>query len=304
MLNAAGAASASRLSLQERREGLQKLMRLAGGVPAGVGTVDRHVPGPGGALPIRVSSPRGADHDAASAGILFFHGGGFVAGSVDTHHGLCCALAHESGARVISVDYRLAPEHKFPAAVHDGCAAAAWLLRHAAELGVDRERIAIAGDSAGATLAAVACRQVHGRDGKFAAQLLLCPITDFAEEAASRCELAEGYVVDRATVEHDLRLYLPDGHDRRDPRVSPLHAADLTGLPRTFVHTAEFDPMRDEGLAYAHRLAGSGVPVSHTCHAGMIHLFYGMTGVVPYARDALRAVGAQMRAALSRETVT
>jgi acetyl esterase len=303
MLNAGGAAGASRLTLDERRRGFAKLMQLCGGVPAPVSVADRQVPGAAGPISLRAFSPLGTA-DAQAPAVIFFHGGGFVAGSLDTHHALCCILAHESGARVLSVEYRLAPEHRFPAAPADACAAAAWIVRHARELAIDPERIAVAGDSAGAILATGVCRELNGKAVRLAAQLLLCPITDFAHEAPSRRELADGYVVDRETIERDLALYLPPGHDRRDPLVSPLHADPLAGQPPAFIHTAEFDPMRDEGQAYAERLSASGVPVIHKRHPGMIHLFYAMGGLVPYARIALREIGAQMRSAFARETVS
>jgi acetyl esterase len=302
MLRAGGAAGAARLGVDERRNAFRKLMQICGGTPPETDVTEHEVNGGDGPICARIYSPVEARVGRLPA-IVFFHGGGFVAGDLNTHHALCSTLSRESAARVVAVDYRLAPEYPFPAAPADACAATRWIVRHADALGIDRGRVALAGDSAGAVLAAVACRELHGKATQFAAQLLLCPITDFGGEAPSRLEHADGFVVDRATIEADLSLYLPRDHDRTDPLVSPLRATNLRGLPRAFVHTAEHDPMRDEGRFYAERLAASGVPVHYACHAGMIHLFYAMGGLVPYAAVALREIGAQMRAALSAETV-
>jgi acetyl esterase len=195
----------------------------------------------------------------------------------------------------------LAPEHPFPAAIEDGLAATAWVTAHAPELGLDPDHIGVCGDSAGATLAAVVCQSVAaGGQPRLACQLLLCPIMDYAEESDSRLSLAEGYLVDRATLEHDLRHYLPAGADRADPRVSPLRAPELRGLPPTCVHTAEFDPLRDEGAAYAARVRTAGVPSTYRCHPGMIHLFYGLGALIPYADTAFELMGADLRSLLTR----
>jgi acetyl esterase/lipase len=232
-------------------------------------------------------------------GLIYFHGGGLVAGSLDTHDSICRTLANETGCRLISVDYRLAPEHKFPAAVVDSYAASIWVVEHAAELRIDRNRIAVAGDSAGATLAAIVCQLAGQTRGlEFAAQLLLCPITDFAAQTESRAAFAKGYLLDEAMIERDLEYYIPAGVDVRDPRISPLRALDLSGLPSAYIHTAEFDPLRDEGRAYAEKLTRAGVKVVYTCHLGMIHAFYGMLSAIPYARTALKRIGSELRARL------
>jgi acetyl esterase len=286
-------------TLGRRREAFAKLMRFADG-NARIATVDeREIPGPEDPLRVRIYTPAAAVSGRSTA-IVYFHGGGRVAGSLDPHDGVCRALADATGAKLLAVAYRLAPEHSFPAAMLDACAATRWIAAHAAELGIDPQRIALAGDSAGASLAAIACQEMRKEPGvRLAAQLLLCPITDFGAESASRREFADGYVIDRETIASDLRQYLR-GADPRDPRVSPLRAADLSGLPPAFVHTAECDPMRDEGKAYAERLASDGVAVEYTCHSGMIHLFYAMTSVVPYAQATLRQIGAQMQSAFGR----
>jgi acetyl esterase len=208
-------------------------------------------------------------------------------------------LANEAGCRLVSVDYRLAPEHKFPAAVIDAFAATIWAVTHAAELRIDRHQIAVGGDSAGGTIATIVCQLLRQTQGvKLAAQLLMCPITDFAAETESRSTFAEGYLLDKAMMDRDLEYYLPEGLDPRDPHISPLRTLDISGLPAAYIHTAEFDPLRDEGRAYADRLMANGVKANYTCHAGMIHLFYGMSNAIPYARTALKCVGAEISAAL------
>lgn len=298
ILATASPVDASRLSVNERRDLFSRLMSLSTrNVPIGR-IEDRTLPGPEALISIRVYTPLQALTDRLP-GVIYFHGGGLVAGSLDTHDSICRNLANETGCRLISVDYRLAPEHKFPAGVRDGYATTIWAIEHAAELGIDRDRIAVAGDSAGATLAAAVCQLVRRAQGlELAAQLLLCPVTDFAAETESRSAFATGYLLDKAMIERDLELYLPAGADARDPRISPLRAPDLSGLPPAYIHTAEFDPLRDEGRAYAVRLAHADVKVTYTCHPGMIHLFYAMTSAIPYARTALKRIGADLRAAL------
>jgi acetyl esterase/lipase len=232
--------------------------------------------------------------------IIYFHGGGLVAGSLDTHDTLCRVLAEGCGATVIAVGYRLAPEHKFPAAIGDAEAATDWVFAHAAALAIAPDRIAVAGDSGGGTLAALVCQAGRGRAAPpVALQLLLCPVLDFGVESPSRREFAERYLLDRATLDRDFAHYAPGNLDRMDPRVSPLRATRLAGLPPALIHTAEFDPLRDEGAAYAERLREAGVPVRYTCHPGMIHHFYGLTSVIPAARKAVEAICREMRSALA-----
>jgi acetyl esterase/lipase len=207
-------------------------------------------------------------------------------------------LANGSGCRVISVEYRLAPEHPFPAAIDDGNWVTSWIATHASELGVDGDRLVVAGDSAGATIAAVVCQlaaRAHGPH--IVLQVLLCPVTDLAEESESRRTFSEGYFIERSTLEWAKALYCA-GAALTDFRVSPLRATSLAGLPPAHIHTAEFDPMRDEGKAYANALAAAGVEVHYTCHSGLIHHFYCMGGAIPRARAVLASAGDAIRNAV------
>lgn len=277
-----------------RRTGFASLMALSR-VSVPVGSVeDIVVDGGDGPLPARLYTAQ--DAAPAGAGLVFFHGGGLVAGSLDTHDGLCRRLCLESGARVLSVAYRLAPEHRFPAAVEDACAALAAVLGTPDRFGFARHRIGVGGDSAGATLATLAA---HGRGELLRVQLLLCPVLDLAERRPSRLAFGNGYLLDQAVMDRDLAHYLRDGQSASDPLVSPLRASDLAGHPPALIHTAEFDPLRDEGAAYASRLRDAGVDVRHTDHEGMIHHFVGLEGVIPAARARLAAIGAELANALA-----
>jgi acetyl esterase/lipase len=292
--------NALEMTVEERRLGLAELMKLAGPEMA-VGRVeDRTLPGPAGALKVRIYTPFDAGPDLLP-GLIYFHGGGLVAGSVATHDSIGRALASSGACRIVSVDYRLAPEHPFPAALDDALAAVTHIGAHAAEFGIDGTRLGICGDSAGGTLAA-ATAQAAVRIGspRLALQLLICPILDYSRSTASKRDFANGYLVDQATLDHDLLHYAPPGTtDPANPRISPLRADDVAGLPRTLIHTAEFDPLRDEGRDYFERLARAGAEVSYTCHPGMIHLFYGLGAVIPYARTAFEQIGGEIRDALA-----
>jgi acetyl esterase len=291
--------SALSLSAAERREALKHLLSFSGHSETVAAAEDTTLPGPQGTLALRIYTPASRHASESLAGMIYFHGGGLVAGSLDTHDAICRSLANASDCRVIAVDYRLGPEHRFPAALEDGCAAVSWIGAHARQLRLDPKRLGICGDSAGATLAASVCQQHAGGAGPaLAFQFLLCPIMDFAAESDSRRQLAQGYLVDRETLEHDLRHYLGPEANPADPRISPLRAADVRHLPPTIVHTAEFDPLRDEGHAYAQRLEAAGVRTLYRCHPGMIHLFYGMRGLIPYAATAYAQMGVDIRTLL------
>ncbi len=221
-----------------------------------------------------------------------------MAGSVDTHDGLARRLCNETGCRLVSVEYRLAPEHPFPEGLRDACTAVTHVARNSREFGIDPARLGVAGDSAGATLAAAVCQWARDEGGpRLACQLLLCPIMDLEAETPSRHELAEGWFCNRDALMHDLALYC-GGADRGDPRLSPLRARSLEDLPPAFIHTAQYDPFVDEGAAYARRLAEAGVAVEGRVHPGMIHFFYCLPRMIPYAQQAAEIAGAQIRFAL------
>jgi acetyl esterase/lipase len=296
---AAGKSDLSRLSPQAMRQAIEKLANLVDAKNVPVGAVeDREFPGPACRLPIRIYTPTMKTTGKLPA-LIYFHGGTGVFCSIETHDGLCRMLANEGCCRVISVGYRLAPEHKFPAAVEDSYAAVNWVFAHSEELSIDPKRIAVGGDSAGATLATVACQLAKQMGGpEFVLQVLLCPVTDLGLDSSSRRLFSEGYFFDMATLEWALQHYLATDTDLSDSRLSPLRAADLRDLPAAHIHTAEFDPFRDDGKAYADALTSARVPVTYTCHEGMIHHFYCMAGAIPHSRVAIEGIGNSIKAAL------
>ena len=284
--------------IHERRQALAKLMQFVRADVTVTAGVDGLLPGPAGDIPYRLYAPANATAEPLP-GFVFFHGGGMVAGSIETHDRICAALAQTTGCRLISVDYRLAPEHKFPAAIEDAIAATRWVSGQAATLGIDAAKLVIGGDSAGATLAAVVCQDSLRNAGpSISVQCLICPVLDFEDTSPSREAFAENHLLDRATLEADLADYLPDDADLADPRISPLRATKFAGLPAAIIHTAEFDPMRDEGNAYAGKLVAAGVTVEHICHDGMIHNFHAMGAILPQGRSVLHQIGEQVRRAV------
>jgi acetyl esterase len=298
MMAAAASEGRSPATLDERRQAFAKMMRLARADVASVTGIDGALPGPAGDLAYRLYAPAGASNEPLP-GFVFFHGGGMVGGSIESHDAVAAALAQTTGCRLVSVGYRLAPKHQYPAAVEDAIAATSWVSAQAASLGIDAARLVVGGDSAGATLAAVVCQEsLRGGGPAIAAQCLICPVLDFEETSPSREEFAENHLLDMATLEADLALYLPQGVERGDPRISPLRATKFAGLPAAIIHTAEFDPMRDEGNAYAAKLVAAGVAVEHTCHDGMIHNFQALGAVLPQGRLVLHQIGEQVRRAV------
>lgn len=288
-------ASGAAVGIAERRASFAKLMRWSRPPAAPVATLEKAVAGCGGAIALRIYSPENAP--AASPGLIYFHGGGLVAGSLDTHDRLCRTLAAESGCRILAVGYRLAPEHPFPAAILDAIAATRAVLRDPARFGLNGDAIAVGGDSGGATLATVVAGLLRGR-GRLRAQVLLCPVLDITARSASRRLFDSGFLLDAATMASDLGHYAP-GRSLDDRFVSPLFRPDCAGMAPAIIHTAGFDPLRDEGAAYAERLRHAGVPLRYTCHATLVHHFYGLTGVIAAARPALSQIAGEIRAALA-----
>jgi acetyl esterase len=262
---------------------------------------DRTIPGPAGEIPIRIYTPSTADGAAPTGLVVFLHGGGFVVGDLDTHDGSARLLANRSGAIVVAVDYRLAPEAPAPAAVDDALAALRWAADHAAELGSTTGKVAVPGDSAGGNLAAVLCQRARDLDGPaIAFQSLVYPVTDLTLGHPSMVENGEGYFLTKAAMEWFADHYLGGSElAAKDPIVSPLFVDSCVGLPPAIVVTAEFDPLRDEGEAYAERLRADGVPVEAIRYDGQIHAFFGMTAILDDARDAVDRVGAALEAALA-----
>lgn len=297
MLAAARPDAPQRPTPSERRQSLIKLMQFARTERGDVMTSDGTLPGPAGDLRYRLYAP--AALTGPAPGFVFFHGGGLVAGSIDTHDPIAAGLSAASGCRVVSIDYRLAPEHPFPAAIDDAIAATAFIARNATRFGIDSDRLVVGGDSAGATLAAVVCQDAVLNNGHaIAVQCLICPVLDSAQNAPSRDAFADDQLIGKATLQADLADYAPDGTDLADARISPLRATTLAGLPAAIIHTSEFDPMRDEGNAYAERLQSAGVTVDHVCHAGMVHNFHAMGKLLPQAQIVLSQIGQQVRHAL------
>lgn len=284
MVGLAGGGGAA--DIEARRTSFAKLMRFSRAPPEPVEVEAHEARGRGGhAIPMRLYVPDGAARP--SPGLVYFHGGGLVAGSLDTHDPLCRSLAAGSRCRIVSVGYRLAPEHPFPAAILDAYAAARYCAREADALGITPGHLGVGGDSGGATLAAIVARVLGGRLG-LRAQVLLCPVLDFAGTWQSKRLFGEGHLLDDSTMAADLAHYAPR-RSLDDQRLSPLRA-DPTGMPPTSIHTAGFDPLRDEGFAYAARLGAAGTIVHHTDHGSLIHHFYGLTAAIPAAAPALAGI--------------
>jgi len=255
------------------------------------------IPGPGGELAIRVVTPEGAGGDPLPV-VAYYHGGGWVAGDLDSHESVCRALANAAGAIVVSVDYRLAPENPFPAAAEDAHAAAAWLAANAAKIGGDPARLAVCGDSAGGNLAAVASLMARDRGGpSIALQVLAYPIVDFDLESESYGLFAEGFHLTRAEMAWFWNQYAPRVEDRSHPYASPMRAEDLSGLPPALVITAGHDVLRDEGESYARRLRDSGIAVKLSRYEGMIHGFLRRYQTFDQGRAAIAQIAAALREA-------
>ncbi len=283
------------LTPAEVRDRLVKTARAFAGRPEPMDAVeDRTIAGPASSLRVRVYTPPGGG--AVLPGIVFFHGGGWVAGSLDSHDLLCRALCAGSGARLVAVDYRLAPEHRFPAAVLDAIAAAQWVAAHSADLGIDPSRLAVAGDSAGGNLAAVVAQHARAHGPALGFQLLIYPVTDTRTDTPSYVENARGYALERAGMMWFLARYAPDPDDAR---AAPLRA-DLANLPPALILTAGHDPLRDDGRAYAAALERAGNVVTLRDYEGLIHGFATMGGVSDVSREAVAAAARSLGDALRR----
>lgn len=248
---------------------------------------DIELPGPAGALRARIYRPHGA---GPLPTLVYFHGGGFIVGDIEAYDMQASTLAERAGVVLLSVDYRLAPEHRFPAGVEDAEAATRWALTNVARLGGDAARVAVGGDSAGANLAAVTAQTLRGEQARPSAQLLIYPVLDFANEYPSRSENANAPLLTEERMEWFNGLYLPDRANPRDPRLSPLLVDDFSGLPSALVATAGYDPLRDEGMRYAEALSAAGVPLRHLHYGSLIHGFLGLGPFSECAADAIDEV--------------
>lgn len=292
---ASGTPALYTLSLEQAREADLAAIRADAGSSEPVFQVeDTTLPGPGGApLPVRIYRPQAGRLPA----LLYYFGGGWTLGGIDTADGICRRLANAVGCLVVTVGYRLAPEHPFPAAVHDCHAALRWAAQEAEALGADPARLAVAGDSAGGNLAAAVTLLARAEQRpRLAGQLLVYPNTDQLADDASLRENDDPYLFNRRSVAWYARHYLTDPADALNPLASPLRAPDLSGLPPALIITAEHDPLRDQGEAYARRLAEAGVAVELTRYTGMTHGFFAMTGTVDDARTAIEQAALQLRA--------
>lgn len=290
----------SSLSVKDARQAVVAFPQL-GGDPEPVAQVkDRDLPGPEGAISVRIYTPAGSGPFPV---LVFFHGGGWVVCDIDTHDPVCRSLAHAAECIVVSVDYRLAPEHKFPAAADDCYAATQWVMNNTTLINGDPDRVAVGGDSAGGNLAAVVALMARDRAGPaLVFQLLVYPVTDYYTAGTpSYQENADGYFLTRDDMVWFWNHYLNGEADAANPYACPLRAASLAGLPSALVITAEFDPLRDEGEMYAARLRESGVAAALVRYDGMIHGFFSMAGVLEQGRNALALAAAQLRSAFSGE---
>lgn len=259
------------LSIEELRRDIDQLRNVY--PPKPVGKIENiEIPGPAGKIPVRVYTPKG---NGPFPPVVFYHGGGWCIGSLDGYDGLCAELTNRTGAVVFSVDYRLAPEHVFPAAFEDSYAALKFVSQNAARFNAQPEKLIVMGDSAGATLAAaVSIKSKEDAGPRIALQILAYPATDISRTDSGSYRLfGRGYDLDKEGIEKYRAYYMPDKKDWTDPHASPMLARDLHGLPRALIITAEFDPLRDDGKEFAEKLKSAGVPVKYSMYKGVIHGF-------------------------------
>lgn len=292
----AGAPPLSSLTPTQARAAFRALFKNFGGTPAPIAkSEDRAIPGPAGEIGLRIYTPQGKGPFPA---LMFFHGGGWVVGDLDTHDPLCRALTNEARCITVAVDYRRAPEHKFPAAAEDCYAASQWVARNGAAIGATHAQLAVCGDSAGGNLSAAVCLMARARkDLQVGYQLLMYPALDAALQTKSMTEYAQGYLLTRDDMVWFWGHYLRGGEDRSNPYACPSAARDLSGLPPAMIITAEFDPLRDEGEAYAKRLEEAYVPMVLKRYEGMTHGFMSMASIVDKGREAIGAAASHLKAA-------
>ncbi len=296
-LAAASAPPLNALPVAEARQALRTLFSTGGPEPVHK-VEDRQIPGPAGGLPVRTYTPAGKGPLPV---LVYFHGGGWVLGDLETHDSTCRTLANAAGCIVMAVDYRLAPEHKFPAAPEDCYAATKWVVLNAASFGGDPTRIAVGGDSAGGNLtAAVALMAADRGAPTLVYQLLIYPVTNYAFDTPSYRENADGYLLTREAMQWFWGHHLANENDGQNAYASPLRARDCRRVPPALVITAEFDPLRDEGEAYAARLREAGVPVEVKRYNGMIHGFFSLGHVLEQGKKAVADAAAGLRAAFAK----
>ena len=286
------------LAVEEVRASYDAMAQFSG-IPEEVHSVEnRTIPGPAGEIPVRIYAPEGAGPFPV---LVFFHGGGWTIGTLNGYDGVCRALTNSAQCIVVSVDYRLAPEHKFPAAVEDAYAATEWVAQNAASFSGDPERIAVGGDSAGGNLSAVVSQMARDKGGpKLVYQLLIYPATDyFIPGTASMHENADGYFLTRDSIVWFWNHYSNSEEDAHNPMMAPIYAKDFHNLPPALVITAEYDPLRDEGEMYAAKLQEAGVPVTSTRYNGMIHGFFTMAGIMDQSKVAIAEAAAALRGAFA-----
>jgi len=295
-LDAMGAPPLHTVPVAAARKMYDKGAELTRGSPPEPAAVEMlSFPGPDGPLDGRLYRPSA---DEGLPILVFFHGGGFTVGSLDSHDAVCRGLCVEAQCLVLSVDYRLAPEHKFPAAVEDAWAATCWVVNNARALGGDPDRVAVGGDSAGGNLAAVVCLLAQeAGDPQLSYQLLIYPGIDMSCSLPSHTTFADGYRLTRDLITWFYQAYFAPEDDVTHWQASPINARSLAGLPPAYILSAGFDPLQDENKSYAYKLEGAGVPVTYRHHADMIHGFYTMPGPLDSAREAISDSARALRAA-------
>jgi acetyl esterase len=301
LLSSLGAPPMHALQPTQARVAYKKARAVAQPEPPQVARVEAlQATGPAGAIPLRSYRPMGSAEGESLPVLVFFHGGGWTIGDLDTHDVACREICNRAHCAVIAVDYRLAPEHRFPAAVDDAIAATRWVASNARALSLDGARIAVGGDSAGGNLAAVTALALRDSGGPaLVLQLLIYPATDFRANSPSHAQNGSGYLLTREAIDYFTNNYLNGAHDVSNWRASPALAQSFSGLPRAFVLTAEYDPLRDEGAQYAQSLREAGVPVEYVSFPGQIHGFITMSKVIDAAALAFDRCAGALKAAFT-----